>query len=172
VPFARRIKLAGMAILSFELQFATKAPLLVVMPRGLALARAGQLLSSQRIAGIAIPSGPAGLADAARTAVERLVPRLSRPQPSTRPRRTAPQTKTQSRPQPPPAARAFTGAPTQGPSGSLIGSILGRFQRGAEQTVVWFALSVTFAFVGVVGGMVCLLTSGVFEGRWSQRRSR
>jgi hypothetical protein len=158
--------------LSLELQFVTKAPLLVVMPQGLALARAGQLLSSKRIAGIAITPGPAGLAAAARTAVERLVPGLSRPQPSTRSRRTAPQPKTQSRPQPPPAARAFTGAPTQGPSGSLIGSILDRFQRGAQQPVVWLALAIALAFIAVVGGMVYLLASGTLEVPWSRQRSR
>ena len=54
----------------------SKDPLLVVMPQGLGLARAGELLPAEPLAGISIPPGPTGLVDAALTAVRRLAPGL------------------------------------------------------------------------------------------------
>ncbi len=152
--------------LSLEIQFVTRAPLLVVMPQGLALARAGKPFSDQRIAGLSVRPGPTGLVETALTSVERLHPELGRgePQKQSPPSGTTPPPQASSRTALAPGSPPFdTTLPGQ-PSESLVGAIAGRFERGAGQPVVWIALAITFALVALLAAGVYLADETVRRG--------
>ncbi len=152
--------------LSIELEFVTRAPLLVVMPQGLALASAGKLLSDARIRGISVRSGPAGLVRAALAAVGRLEPGLGRSEgrhglPARRPVTKVPAPAERSAAAP--DAPSFGTASADRPSESFIGAVAGRFERGATQPVVWLALAITLALIVGMAGVVYLIARGGFR---------
>jgi hypothetical protein len=153
--------------LSLELEFVTKAPVLIVMAQGIGFARAGKTIPSNRLIGLRVPSGPEGLVQTAITAINRLEPHL-KPAPATPPPRVPirPPANHASVSRQAPSANqsgnAITG--TGRPSDSLGQVIADRFATGARDPVVWAALGITLAIVGLAAAGVYLTVE------WTMRR--
>jgi hypothetical protein len=153
--------------LSLELEFVTKAPLLIVMPQGIGFARAGKTIPNTQLAGITVGSGPDGLVETAITAIKRLEPHLKRPPapaPPGRPR--PPSTPAAAPPQAAPANQngdAISGSARS--SDSFTQEIADRFENGARDPIVWAALGSAFGLVALTGGAVYLAID------WQTRRS-
>jgi hypothetical protein len=153
--------------LSLELEFVTRAPILIVMPQGISVAHAGKTLPHKELASIPVTAGPTGLAHAALTAIHRLEPDL-KAAPSTKPHATThrPPTPRPGRAESTPTARSHGAGPADAPGAEPFGHALGdRFITGAQDPVVWFALGVTAGFVALAAGAIYLATE------WAMRRS-
>ncbi len=152
--------------LSLELEFVTRAPVLIVMPQGIGYARAGKTIPPRRLTGLTVGIGPAGLAETAITSINRLDPHLKpAPVPKPRQRVQLPPPPARHVQPPPQAAPANPGASAAaGPRGSSSDSlpevIASRFETGAEKPVVWLALGIAIAFVGLGIVGVYLLSDG------------
>jgi hypothetical protein len=156
--------------LSLEIEFVTKAPVLVVMPQGIGFARAGKSIPTNHLAGVTVGSGPQALAQTAIAAISRLEPNLQpapppkshvNVQPSPPPPVSNPPAPTQAAPVPENGS-ALHGA-TQ-PSDSLAEVIADRFETGAGNPIVWAALAITVALVGFGAFGAYLATT------WTTRR--
>jgi hypothetical protein len=151
--------------LSLELEFVTKASVLIVMPQGVGFARAGKTIPAQQLTGLSIQSGPNGLAETAITAIKRLEPHLTPTPPPTRrvrvPRPTNPQPAQRGTS---PAAMTSNASLGQGrPSDSFGQVIADRFETGAEKPIVWAALGIVFAFVALASLGVYLANAWAFR---------
>ncbi len=155
--------------LSLEIEFVTKAPVLVVMPQGIGFARAGESIPGNHLAGVTVGSGPQALAQTAIAAISRLEPNL-KPAPTPKPHGNV---------QPPPPPVSNPPAPTQAapvpgngsalhgqtqPSDSFAQVIADRFETGASKPIVWASLGITLALVGFGAFGVYLATT------WRTRR--
>jgi hypothetical protein len=152
--------------LSLELEFVTKAPVLVVMPQGVGFARAGKTIPAQQLAGLSTQSGPDGLARTAMAAIKRLEPHLKpalppkprvHARPPAKPRPAQPGTSPSGQ-----TSNALSGGGR--PSDSFGQVIADRFERGAQKPIVWAALGITLALVALGGAGIYLATE------WATRR--
>jgi hypothetical protein len=150
--------------LSLEIQFVTDASVLIVMPQGIGFARAGKSIPSNHLTGVAVERGPQGLARTAITAISRLEPNLT-PGPASTPHVNVQPPQPVSNP-PPPSSRAAPAdasgnafrAPTR-PSDSFARVVVDRFETGASHPIVWAALGITLALVGLAAAGVYLATT-------------
>lgn len=152
--------------LSLELEFVTKAPVLIVMPQGVGFARAGKTIRAQQLAGLSTQTRPNGLAETAITAIKRLDPHLEPALPP-KPRMPArPPTKPQpAQPGASPSVETSNAQTGRGaPSDSFGQVIADRFETGARKPIVWAALAVTLALVALGGAGIYLASE------WATRR--
>jgi hypothetical protein len=152
--------------LSLELEFVTKAPILIVMPQGVGFARAGKTIPAQQLAGLSTQTGPNGLAETAISAVKRLERHLK---PTVPPHPRA-QVRTPTKPQPtqrvatPPTETSNALSGQGRPSDSFGQVIADRFETGARKPIVWAALGITLALVALGGAGIYLASE------WATRR--